>query len=445
MSDALFGIDGLTPTTLGIIVVVVLVLVGLLAWGLRRRGHMAFIRGGSNRQPRLAVLDAAAVDARRRLVLVRRDNVEHLIMIGGPSDIVVERGINRAAAAARQNPEAAAQAQQQVAAQSAATVAAAVATPKGQQQPQQSKAPPRPEPPKPQPQQIATEPLNMQAAKPAKKPDEQKKADATADKKPAPPMPPQEARPAPPPQAEIKPSAPAAAENGASPAGGSTRPAPPQPAKPSAPAPELAAVAVSAAAASAADQMARLDEKPAQPEAELKDAEVIAPAPPANGPVVEIEPPAEASPVAPAEPVAAPEPEKAFSAELEDVLGASHENPEQDGRSEPEATDDIIELLQPDQKPAEAEAPAINMAEAGEVGGTTAQPSSMSAEELIADFDELLEAEISKAQQVKGSSEPENAAPKPPEHEHQPAPPGSPTASLEDEMKKLLGDLNVKQ
>jgi hypothetical protein len=42
------------------------------------------------------VIDAAAVDGRRRLVLVRRDNVEHLLMIGGPSDIVVEQNIVRA-------------------------------------------------------------------------------------------------------------------------------------------------------------------------------------------------------------------------------------------------------------------------------------------------------------------------------------------------------------
>ncbi len=58
-----------------------------------RNGPSPFIRGGKNRQPRLQVLDAAAVDTRRRLVLVRRDNVEHLIMIGGPTDIVVESGI----------------------------------------------------------------------------------------------------------------------------------------------------------------------------------------------------------------------------------------------------------------------------------------------------------------------------------------------------------------
>ena len=45
------------------------------------------------------MIDAAAVDGRRRLVLIRRDNVEHLLMIGGPTDVVVEPNIVRAAGA----------------------------------------------------------------------------------------------------------------------------------------------------------------------------------------------------------------------------------------------------------------------------------------------------------------------------------------------------------
>ncbi|MBD9372571.1 flagellar biosynthetic protein FliO [Rhizobium sp. ARZ01] len=65
----------------------------LALWVVRRRPSSPFIRGGRNRQPRLSVLDAAAVDTRRRLVLVRRDDVEHLLMIGGPTDIVIESRI----------------------------------------------------------------------------------------------------------------------------------------------------------------------------------------------------------------------------------------------------------------------------------------------------------------------------------------------------------------
>lgn len=73
---------------------VALLVLAIALWLLRRRsGSAPFIRGGRNRQPRLQVLDATAVDARRRLVLVRRDNVEHLVMIGGPTDIVIESGI----------------------------------------------------------------------------------------------------------------------------------------------------------------------------------------------------------------------------------------------------------------------------------------------------------------------------------------------------------------
>ncbi len=70
------------------------VLVGILMV-LRRRKSTLFVRGGKSRVPRLTVLDAAAIDARRRLVLIKRDNVEHLIMIGGPTDIVIESGIGQ--------------------------------------------------------------------------------------------------------------------------------------------------------------------------------------------------------------------------------------------------------------------------------------------------------------------------------------------------------------
>jgi flagellar protein FliO/FliZ len=86
--------------------VAVLALIGVAAWLVRR---FASNRLGANtqrgRMPRLAVIDAAAVDGRRRLVLVRRDNVEHLLMIGGPTDIVVEPNIVRATAGRDQLPQ----------------------------------------------------------------------------------------------------------------------------------------------------------------------------------------------------------------------------------------------------------------------------------------------------------------------------------------------------
>ncbi|WP_342728075.1 flagellar biosynthetic protein FliO [Bradyrhizobium sp. B097] len=77
--------------------VVVLALIGVTAWLVRRfAGNRLGANANRGRMPRLAVIDAAAVDGRRRLVLVRRDNIEHLLMIGGPTDIVVEPNIVRA-------------------------------------------------------------------------------------------------------------------------------------------------------------------------------------------------------------------------------------------------------------------------------------------------------------------------------------------------------------
>ncbi len=94
--DSLFGEGTSLPVRFFIAFVVVFALIGLTAWLIRRFGSGAL--GGQNsrgRVPRLAVIEAGAVDGRRKLVLIRRDNVEHLIMIGGPTDILVEANIVR--------------------------------------------------------------------------------------------------------------------------------------------------------------------------------------------------------------------------------------------------------------------------------------------------------------------------------------------------------------
>ena len=98
--DALFGSAMPLAARFFIAFVVVLALIGLTAWLVRRFGANRLGGAARGRQPRLAVIDAASVDGRRRLVLIRRDNVEHLLMIGGPSDVVIEPNIVRAAAPA---------------------------------------------------------------------------------------------------------------------------------------------------------------------------------------------------------------------------------------------------------------------------------------------------------------------------------------------------------
>jgi flagellar protein FliO/FliZ len=103
MFETLFGAEMPLALRFFIAFVVVLGLIGATAYVVRRFGGdrlgAATSRG---RQPRLAVVDAASVDGRRRLILIRRDNVEHLLMIGGPTDVVVEPNIVRAAAAPRE-------------------------------------------------------------------------------------------------------------------------------------------------------------------------------------------------------------------------------------------------------------------------------------------------------------------------------------------------------
>ena len=89
-----------TPVQYFAVFLIVLAVIVLIFWVIRRFARTAHgtaaVRG---RQPRLAVIDAAAVDGRRRLLLIRRDNVEHLLMIGGPADIVVEQNIVRGSTA----------------------------------------------------------------------------------------------------------------------------------------------------------------------------------------------------------------------------------------------------------------------------------------------------------------------------------------------------------
>ena len=80
----------LAVAVLALVVVLLLIAGYRLLFGPRIRSA-----GGRSRQPRLGVVDAYDLDRQRQLVLVRRDNVEHLIMIGGPNDLLIEPTIVR--------------------------------------------------------------------------------------------------------------------------------------------------------------------------------------------------------------------------------------------------------------------------------------------------------------------------------------------------------------
>jgi flagellar protein FliO/FliZ len=78
---------------------IIAALLGLFAIVLRRFGGKRFTLPGQDRgrgrQPRLGIVDVYDLDRQRQLVLLRRDNVEHLVMLGGPNDLVVESNIMR--------------------------------------------------------------------------------------------------------------------------------------------------------------------------------------------------------------------------------------------------------------------------------------------------------------------------------------------------------------
>src|ERR1700757_3511527 len=92
--ENLFGEFPLVKLLIAFAIVFVLIIATF--WLLRRFGGTRIGGASRGRPPRLAGIDGPAVDGRRRLVLIRRDNVEHLVMIGGPSDVVIEQNIVRA-------------------------------------------------------------------------------------------------------------------------------------------------------------------------------------------------------------------------------------------------------------------------------------------------------------------------------------------------------------
>ncbi|MFY7963017.1 MAG: flagellar biosynthetic protein FliO [Elsteraceae bacterium] len=71
----------------------VLALIWLLAALARRVGLAPRITGARGGPRRLSIVEVLPVDAKRRLVLVRRDGVEHLILLGASADLVVESAI----------------------------------------------------------------------------------------------------------------------------------------------------------------------------------------------------------------------------------------------------------------------------------------------------------------------------------------------------------------
>nr|WP_246504852.1 flagellar biosynthetic protein FliO [Microvirga antarctica] len=110
-----FGIEASRAAQYAIAFAIILVLVALFGLVLRKLTGGRLMMSGQDRsrarQPRLGVVDIYDLDRQRQLVLLRRDNVEHLLLVGGLNDVVIETNIVRVAgarvpaAAAEQGPE----------------------------------------------------------------------------------------------------------------------------------------------------------------------------------------------------------------------------------------------------------------------------------------------------------------------------------------------------
>lgn len=71
----------------------VLALIAATGWVGRRYLGTGRIAAFSGKKRRLALVETLQIDARTRLLLVRRDNAEHLLMLGSSGTVVVEAGI----------------------------------------------------------------------------------------------------------------------------------------------------------------------------------------------------------------------------------------------------------------------------------------------------------------------------------------------------------------
>jgi hypothetical protein len=86
----------LTENSTYVIVLSIVGVIAVIAWVITMQ-----ISGGaaplfSARERRLGLVQIVTIGGGRRLLLIRRDNVEHLLMTGGPVDVVIETGIRPA-------------------------------------------------------------------------------------------------------------------------------------------------------------------------------------------------------------------------------------------------------------------------------------------------------------------------------------------------------------
>lgn len=149
---------GLAPLlTYAFAVFGVIALLGLVLWFVRRSGG-----GTAARKPapvrRLAVVDQITLDDKRRLVLVQRDGVQHLVILGGANELLVESGIIEGRGARRDWEVSALEAERELPAFPAAPAREAPVRETPVREPAARAPRPAPEPRLPEPQRRPDEP-----------------------------------------------------------------------------------------------------------------------------------------------------------------------------------------------------------------------------------------------------------------------------------------------
>ncbi len=76
-----------------IALILVLGLIAALTWAARRFGFGGQLTPNAGKTPRLSVVEVRTLDSRRKLVLLRRDSCEYLVLLGPNQDLLLEGGI----------------------------------------------------------------------------------------------------------------------------------------------------------------------------------------------------------------------------------------------------------------------------------------------------------------------------------------------------------------
>lgn len=69
----------------------VIALIWFMAWGARKSGLDKKLRGASGSQGRLQVVDVLYLDPKRKMLLVRADAKEYLLLIAGDTATVIDK------------------------------------------------------------------------------------------------------------------------------------------------------------------------------------------------------------------------------------------------------------------------------------------------------------------------------------------------------------------